>query len=301
MAWEDKLTAWAEGPSDTERQKCENAESVVRSAIRASKTLQALDIRVFTQGSYAARTNVRLDSDVDICVCRENIFYYDLPPNGSQNPVDYGIYPRTITFADYKSDVGAALTAYLGAKAVSAGNKAFDVHANTYRVDADVVPALEYRRYTGFDTQGSPRYFSGIEIIADSGERIINWPQQAYANGVAKNDGTERKYKRVVRVLKRLRNAMQDNDIADAQDVASFLLESLVWNTPDDLLAKTSYYESVREVLIHLYNGTKSQSACDDWREVSGLKYLFRDDIQPWTRDKAHKFILAAWQYVGYK
>jgi hypothetical protein len=39
------------------------------------------------------------------------------------------------------------LTDFFDRGAVQRGNKAFDVHANTYRVDADVVAAFEYRWY----------------------------------------------------------------------------------------------------------------------------------------------------------
>ena len=56
---------------------------------------------------------------------------------------------RGYSYADFKNDVEAALKSYFGAGSVTRGNKAFDVHANTYRVDADVVPCLEHRRLMG--------------------------------------------------------------------------------------------------------------------------------------------------------
>jgi len=45
--------------------------------------------------------------------------------------------------------VETALKNYFGSDKVIRGNKAFDIHANSYRVDADVVPAFAYRHYNG--------------------------------------------------------------------------------------------------------------------------------------------------------
>ena len=36
------------------------------------------------------------------------------------------------------------------------------------------------------------------------------------------------------------------------------------------------------------------------WVEVNGLEWLFRGTKQPWTRQKAHDFISAAWTYLGF-
>ena len=65
---EANLVSWSKGPSQTEADKCSNTETAVRKAIKASERLAGLDISVFAQGSYRARTNVRQNSDVDVCV-----------------------------------------------------------------------------------------------------------------------------------------------------------------------------------------------------------------------------------------
>src|SRR5690349_8220632 len=64
--WNATFSSWSAPPSATEQAKCENAERAVRKAIDASSKLAPHTIEVFTQGSYANRTNVRQDSDVDI-------------------------------------------------------------------------------------------------------------------------------------------------------------------------------------------------------------------------------------------
>ncbi|MGH7651545.1 MAG: nucleotidyltransferase domain-containing protein [Gemmatimonadaceae bacterium] len=299
MIDETTLSDWSAGPSAAEDQKCSNAESAVRRAVSTNATLAAGSVRVFTQGSYASKTNVRLDSDVDICVCRYSQFFYELPTIGAA-PAAYGIVPVTISFSNYKTDVGAALVSELGNDSVKRGNKAFDVHANTYRVDADVVPAFEHRRYTGFDSRGLPLFHSGIKIISDSGEVIINWPQQTHENGIAKNNRTSRMYKRLIRILKRVRNEMQAKNVSEAENIASFLIECLVWNTPDNLLTQSTYSAALRNILLHTYNATLNQQACNEWGEVNELMYLFRDGVKPWTREQANAFIGAAWRHIGF-
>jgi hypothetical protein len=60
--WNATFTTWGAPPGTTEQTKCENAERAVRKAIDASAKLSAKSIEVFTQGSYANRTNVRANA-----------------------------------------------------------------------------------------------------------------------------------------------------------------------------------------------------------------------------------------------
>ena len=165
---EENLVSWSKGPGQTEADKCSNAETAVRKAINAREQLAALDVSVFAQGSYSARTNVRQNSDVDICV-RYNATFFTCYPDGMSRET-VGNVPGTMAFADFKSMVQKALGDYFGKAGVTRGNKAFDIHANTYRIDADVVPTFEYRRYTGKrNADGSHHYLSGVAFDPDSG------------------------------------------------------------------------------------------------------------------------------------
>ena len=296
---EASFLSWSKGPGQTEADKCSNAEKLVRKAIKASEQLSAPDVSVFAQGSYSARTNVRQNSDVDICVRYNSTFFTYYPDGMSRETV--GNIPGTMPFADFKSMVQKALEDYFGMTGVTRGNKAFDVHANTYRIDADVVPTFEYRRYTGKrNAGGSYHYLSGVAFNPDSGNRIINWPEQTYSNGVERNTATGRRYKRSIRVLKRLRDRMQDDGIAIAKKTPSFLIECLVWNANVDAFSKDTYTAIIRHLLADLWNRTRTDDDCSEWGEVNGLKYLFHL-AQPWTRQEANEFLQAAWDYVGYQ
>ncbi len=295
--WEDVFNTWGGAPSATEQTKCENAERAVRKAIAANEKLSAKTIEVFAQGSYANRTNVRQDSDVDICVLYKDAFFPDYSLSQALSDPVLGFIDGRYPYSDFKNDLQAALTSYFGADSVSRGNKAFDVHANTYRIDADVVPCFEHRRYLG--TVESHWYESGTELHPDDGGEIINWPRQNYDNGVAKNDTTGRRFKPVVRILKRLRYEMVDNGHKIAGSIPSFLLECLAWNVPDDGFGHENYRDDVQYALAHLWNETRSDNTCKEWGEINEMKYLFAG--QAWTRAQVNTFLDAAWNYIGFE
>ena len=224
-------------------------------------------------------------------------FFPDYPKGTTRET--FGHVEGSLPFADFKSMVQKALQDYFGKTGVARGNKAFDVHANTYRIDADVVPTFEYRWYTGRkNADGSHHYLSGVAFDPDSGSRVINWPEQTYNNGVERNTATGRKYKRVIRILKRLRDRMQDDGIAISKNTPSFLIECLVWNANVDAFSKDTYTAIVRHLLADLWNGTLKDDDCSERGEVNELKYLFRL-AQPWTRQEANEFLQAAWDYIG--
>jgi hypothetical protein len=297
--WEETFTSWAKGPGITEQDKCENAETAVRKAIANHERLAALDIKVIPQGSYKNRTNVRQDSDVDICVRLAFPFFATYPEAKTNS--DFGNVDGSMSFSDYRNLVGEALVDYFGEESVTRGNKAFDIHENTYRIDADVVAALERRLYTGrMNDDGTHHYLSGIAFNSDTGKHITNWPEQNYDEGLAKHNATGKRFRKVIRILKRLRNVMDGDKIASADGVASCLIEALVWNVPDDDFGDDTLTADLRHVLAYIFNNTRKDEECAKWTEVNAIKYLFRAQ-QPWTRERAHSFVSAAWGYVGFK
>lgn len=294
MVLEDSLVSWAKPPGQTELDKCDNAVRGIRKAVDASARLNKRSIRVFAQGSYCNRTNVRQDSDVDVCVLCTDSFFYDLPQGAEATRFGLNT-PASYQYSEFKKDVENALFTYFGQEGMTRGKKAFDIHENSYRVDADAVPAFEYRFYFK-----DASYRQGTAFVPDGGSRIFNYPEQNYNNGVEKNQATGGRFKDVVRILKRLRNRMQEERIAGSEFTPSFLVESLVWNAQNDCFGHDTYGGDVRAVLIALFNNTMKSEDCAEWTEVNGFKYLFRTG-QPWTMEHAHAFTLAAWNYLGLK
>jgi len=292
QAWEDKFKTWSTGPGKTEEERCENAIKMIKDAINASEKLKNRDVRIFLQGSYRNKVNVRSDSDVDIAVVCKDVFYANYPKGYNRD--SFGYVKGSYSFTEFKNDIEEALVSKFGRAAVTRGNKAFDIKANSYRVEADVAPFMEHRR---FRTDGS--YIEGVQQFSDDGKEIVNWPEQHYENGVSKNTSTSRKYKRTVRILKKLKNEMAENGYSHLNSIPGFLCECLVWNVPNGYFNRDRFYDILRSSIAYIYNELDKDSS-DEWGEVSELKYLFGSS-QKWTKQQAQDFLLAAWNYVGFK
>jgi len=304
--WHEQFKRWAKPPSETEEEKGANAASMIRSAIRESSRLKDQNVEVYATGSYANNTNVRLSSDIDVAIVLHDSLYFDLPDGVSA--ADVGIAtPAAYSFEAFRDDVEAALRATFGA-GVRPENKTFSIRENTYRLNADATPFLEHRRYTSRDARGTWQYLEGVELRPRTGPatRIKNWHRQHYSAGVAKNDRTGRRYKRVARILKNLGCAMAETGSQAAKSAAaatpSFLIECLVFNAPDDKfnVVDGSYYDDVKGVVAWLWHRTKPDAEGTKFVEVSGLKWLFQGP-QPWTMAQANDFLLQAWYHVGFK
>jgi predicted nucleotidyltransferase len=289
---ENKFNNWTKPPSDTEEAKLLNAERMIREAIKADKCLNSKSIEIFGQGSYANDTNVRLNSDIDICIRLFDTIFYELPEGTTKET--FNITDSSYTFSTYKDNVEIALVNYFGEDDVKRGNKAIRIAENTNRIAADVVPAFELRRYL---TNG--RYYSGTKFFTDKGFEVENWPKQHIENGIAKNTLTHKAFKRTVRILKKLALEMEENGSTLTKKITSFLIECLVWNVPNDTFSYDRWSEIVNQVIIFLYNNTKTDEACGEWVEVSELLYLFRG-ARAWTRIDVNNFLVEMWNYIGY-
>lgn len=65
---EETFNSWKRLASEAEDTRISNA-------ISSSNDLKNKDIDIFVQGSYANNTNVRVESDVDVCVMLKDTFY----------------------------------------------------------------------------------------------------------------------------------------------------------------------------------------------------------------------------------
>lgn len=293
MDWEDTFRSWAKSPSTTEQDKCDNAERAIQKAIANSPHFRNKTIRTFTQGSYRNGTNISAESDVDVGVLCTDTFYFDLPVGFTAEYFGISV-PAIYQHPEFKNHLHQALNSHFGQGTVKLGNKAFDVHENSYRIDADVVPHFEYRWYRNDGT-----YLTGTAFLSDDGKRIINWPEQNYENGISKNNATGNRFKAITRTIKNLRVKMDNDGHEAAKPIPSYLIECLVWNVPDEGFNHDTYTADVRYVLAHLFNNTLNVENCKEWVEVNKFKYLFHT-TQPWTQTQAHAFISAAWDYLGF-
>lgn len=292
---EDTLTAWTRPASDSEETKLENSRRLVIDALNESQKIRSVDKDIFGQGSYANDTNVRLNSDIDINVCYTNGFYFELPANTTRE--DFAIGPSDgYSVQQFKNDVETALVAYFGRASIVRNNKCLTVKANTYRVETDVVATWSHRHY--FKDRS---YNDGVCFESDRGIWIYSYPKQHIQNGINKNSQTSRRFKRLTRIFKKLRYQM----IADRQPVneviSSFLLESLVWNVPNDVFNRNlTWTDRLREAIIFLYQETQDGQKCKSWGEVSDCLYLFHG-ARKWSTKDVNSFLAQAWRYLQYQ
>ena len=192
---------------------------------------------------------------------------------------------------------------------MAAGRIGVTVDENGGRLSADVTAYLIHRRYTGSKNGDIWNADEGIETrpIGDPNRRLIQWPEQHETAGVVKNDATKRRYKRVVRILKRMRDEFR-NSGADAQRAAaadplrSVFLEHAVFNAPNHCfnLSDGTYYEDVKAVVKHLWNAAREPQQAARMMAVNGMHPLFQAS-ESWSAATLEAFMLAAWQHVGFK
>lgn len=289
---EQELRNYAQPLSESEIEKCKNAIRMVRDAMKDSgfidnsNDIQSLiegtytfgttlrnknnnrNVKLFLQGSYANNTNVRQESDVDIAIILESTFSpkYRL----GYTSADYGHVESTDSLYAFKDDVQRALEYKFG-KDVERKDKSIKINGNTYRVDTDTVPSMRYRDYSNdYDILDS-NYIEGIIIHPDSGGKIINYPELHIKNGKSKNISTNHMYKKMVRIIKKMRYIMQDIGYASADKVSSFGLESLLWNIPDSVFKKYISYRFVFDELIKYVQ----EENIGNYKEANGIKDLF--------------------------
>ena len=294
---EETLISWCKPASDTEDNKINNAINMIKDAINKSVGLENLTIEVFVQGSYANNTNVRVNSDVDVCIMLKSTFFTEYADGMTGE--DYGFIDGTISFNDYKKDVLKALTDKFGFDNVSIGNKSIKIKSNTYHVSADAVVAFMLKDFKIIQSKNANRYVEGIRFYAKDGSVVSNYPKDHIENGIAKNNRTNYEYKKLVRIFKRIRNAMVDDGEIDKEKITSFLVECLVWNIPDSTIKyHSTWTETVRQAISYIYNAIREENH-DEWGEVSERLYLFNGN-RKWSAADAKGFMLKAWNYLEY-
>jgi hypothetical protein len=295
---EQTLNAWCKPASENEEQKISNAISMIKDAVKSHSILKDKDIEFVIQGSYGNNTNVKLDSDIDVCVMLKDTFYSEYREGVTDQ--DYGFVDGTNSFDDYRSWVIQAMVDKFGSTTVTTGNKSIKIKSNTYRVQADVVPAFQFRNYRKDTRNNANNFVEGIKFFSSQNEAVINYPKIHIENGKTKNTNTGRKYKRTVRLYKRIRNKMIEDRIAVPNGITSFLIEGLLWNTPNDIFNNaTTWNDLLRNSIVHIHNQTKDEKLSKDWVEVSKHFYLFHNG-RKWNRNDVTTFLEQMWDYLKY-
>ena len=202
---ETQLETWSKQGSVAQSQA---TYATVRTCLEANDAPYAARSKsIFLQGSYGNDTNIYADSDVDIVIATDSIYYYD---TSSLKPDELAAFNAHVSsgggysYQKFKEEVTAHLAKKFGTS-VRPGKKAIFINGEGNRRDTDVLPAVEYRKFTTFRTAADSNYAAGITFWTSDGTQIINYPKQHSANLAAKHQSTGNWLKPTVRILKNMR------------------------------------------------------------------------------------------------
>lgn len=307
---ESTLKSYAAPLSDTENEKCKHAIEAIRDALKdlgytdndkgvallesdtlaysviMRKNATSENIHIFIQGSYANNTCVRNESDVDIAIVRDDLHEYAFGEKFGSSTQDKRTEARIL-----KSTVEMVLRKKFPYQ-VHRGNKSIKVDGNTYRKQADTVPCISLRYCYKSHLNNYSAFHEGVVIFADDGTIIKNFPKQHIANGKSKNTRTHYYYKKMVRIIKKMRHLMSECGYSCADNVSSFGVESLLWNIPDSYFTKYSIYGfAFEEIVDYVY---KHKWELKYYYEANGIKKLCPTDQDVRNMeafiDKLHSF-----------
>lgn len=286
---ESQLETWSHQGSITQSS---NTYNTIKNVLEANTTPYAnKNFKVFLQGSYGNDTNIYAESDVDIVIRLDDCFQSDLTHLNESEKAAYksAFSDAAYTHVDFKRDVLSVLTEQYGS-AVTAGDKAIAVDANGSRRKADVIVAIQFRRYFKFRSSSDSDYVEGICFWNSRSERIANYPKQHSGNLTAKHQGTSKRLKPMARVLKNMRSRMVQEGLIDTGIAPSYYIEGLLYNLPNDKFTSSHGGSVVNLLNWYRHEAVKSDLVC-----ANEQYYLLRDGHHTcWNQANCDLFIESA-------
>lgn len=247
--------------------------------------------KVFLQGSYGNDTNIYAESDVDIVIKLDDCFQSDLSELAQEERDAYSAaYPNaTYTHVEFKADVLDVLNDAYGGD-VAPGDKAIAIAANGNRRKADVIVAIQYRRYHKFRGIYEQNYTEGICFWNKAGSVIANFPKQHSANLTSRHQASGTWLKPMVRVLKNLRNRCIADGLLAAGRAPSYYLEGLLYNVPS-----SKFESSYGDCFVNGFRWLQGEANKEELVCANEQYYLLRDNSHTcWEKADGEAFIGAA-------
>ena len=286
---ESQLETWSHQGSIT--QSCDTYNAI-KNVLEASTTpYSGKNFKVFLQGSYGNDTNIYAESDVDIVIRLDDCFQSDLTRLTEEGKAAYksAFANATYTHADFKRDVVSVLSQKYR-DSVNVGDKAITIGANGSRRKADVIVAIQFRRYFKFRSSYDSEYAEGICFWNGKGERIANYPKQHSTNLTTKHQNTSKWLKPMARVFKNMRSRMVDGGWIESGVAPSYYVEGLLYNVPNEKL-KSDYQNCV----VNTLNWYRQEASKADLVCANEQYYLLRDGYHTcWTQKNCDAFVEAA-------
>lgn len=280
---ESQLQTWTNLGSVTNSASTHN---VLRNALaKHNWSAKGMSYDDYLQGSYANKTNIYGDSDVDIVVECTSIYYDNL---GAEDQQKIGWTRGSHTLEDFRNEVVTALVSYYGNSYVdTSGANSIKVlpSSTSNRLYADVVVCANYKRYDSLRVAAE-----GITYWnKHNHSQIINYPSLHIENGATKNSGTNGNYKPVVRMFKNARRYMIDGDDNLKKKFPSYFVECLLYNVPDHCFVKYTYQQTFSAIVSYL-QGAFADGTADKYTTQNRQQWLFGYSSVQWTKDNAQDF-----------
>lgn len=252
--------------------------------------LNGMTCAVYPQGSYANKTNIAADSDVDMVIALRSAFYAYKEELSPSELVRYHRYyeQADTTWHKFRKVVVEALRPDFF---LQEGAKAVKVRSGLIRLPADVLISLDYRYYRSFAVFPG-QYADGVQFYTHSDRKVVNYPKRHIRACARKHNQTAGSYRPVVRIAKNARNALvADGAVPIGRGTApSYYLESLFWNVPDGSYAGGPA-QAYRRAVGWLH---AESSGLGSMRLPNGMGALFGDTPDTaWSQGQARAIIEA--------
>jgi hypothetical protein len=285
---ESQLDTWSHQGSITQSKNTYNS---IKTLLENKDTPYSLkNYKVFLQGSYGNDTNIYSESDVDIVIQLNDCFQHDLSslPTEQKEAFMTSNSNATYTYIDFKKDVLSVLSKQYGSN-VEAGEKAIAIAACGNRRKADVIPAIQFRRYHKFISTLNQSYEEGICFYTASGKQILNYPKQHSENLTRKHQATSQWLKPITRILKNLRSRLILEGMLKGGVAPSYYLEGLLYNVPNDKFGK-NYQDTFVKAMNWLLEADRAKFVC------ANEQYYLLHENSPvtWRAEKCEAFLIAA-------
>jgi hypothetical protein len=259
---ESQLQTWASKGSTTQSAA---TYQVIRNALNAGDAPYAgKDFEVFLQGSYGNDTNVYgTESDVDVVIKLNDTFHYNIDSLPLDQQAAFNSkYPDAASypFADFRRDVITHLSGKIQG-VVKPGNKAIKIPPHGSRRSADVLAAVQFRKYHGITTLTGENFTSGILFFLPDGTYVVNYPKQHSQNLTARHQASRNNLKPLVRILKNCRNRQIDNGKLGKGIAPSYFIEGLLHNVPTEQLVG-NYNDMFVGAFNWLWQADRSKFKC---------------------------------------
>ena len=268
---ESTLSKWSHHQAGT---AFKQAHVPIREALEAHRGLSQYKYEVFLQGSYKNDTNLGGDSDVDVVVRLRTKLKPAVAALSGELLQESGSHKYVHQqWKSFRDEALKAMRARFG-RAAKSGRKTLKVPKGSIPADADLVVTVSHKEGIAF-------------YLSDEGRWVVSFPQQHYDQDQKKEEATDRRFKRTIRMFKAARNRLVEKKVLTKEDAPSYFIECLLYNVPDGLCASK---------LAPTYTGIL------DWLKTANLKDfecqngrvdLFGPGKEQWSVKKARAFVRA--------